>query len=101
MSDERTNSLKQSLEDAVAFMQGDATRAKLTRFPVLDVKALREKQLQMTQEQFARLIGSTISTVASWERKEDKRCPTGPVQKFLLLLQHRPELASDLRALMV
>lgn len=99
MSDKDTNGLKQSLEDAVAFMQGDHSRARVTKVPTLDVKALREEQLQMTQEQFAHLIGSTIPTVASWERKSESRCPTGPVQKFLFLLQQKPELVQDLREL--
>ncbi|MEM9804025.1 MAG: NadS family protein [Cyanobacteria bacterium P01_D01_bin.56] len=99
MIDEDKNGLKQSLEDAVAFIQGDHSRAKVTKVPALDVRALRENQLQMTQEQFARLIGSTIPTVASWERKSEGRCPTGPVQKFLFLLQQKPELVKDLTKL--
>lgn len=99
MNNEDKNGLKKSLEDAVAFMQGDHSRARVTKVPILDVKDLRENQLQMTQEQFAHLIGSTIPTVASWERKSERRCPTGPVQKFLFLLQQKPELVKDLTRL--
>ena len=89
MDSEHFDGIKAGLEDALAHSQGDKTRARITKVPVLDIKELRG-QLDMSQEQFAALIGSTLNTVASWERDTNKRYPTGPVQKFLYLLQRHP-----------
>lgn len=87
--------VKSGLEDAIAYMQGDHTRAKVYEVPVLNVKELRQ-QLDMTQTELAQLIGSTQQTVASWEQSSSQRYPVGPTQKLLFLLQRRPEIAQDL-----
>ena len=90
--------IKAGLNDAVAFMQGDTARARIHKVPILRVKDLREK-LDMTQTEFAQLIGSTQQTVASWEQASSPRFPVGPTQKLLFLLKQRPELVLELQQL--
>ncbi|MEM9470054.1 MAG: hypothetical protein AAF988_07805 [Pseudomonadota bacterium] len=48
MDNEHFDGIKAGLEDVLAYMQGDETRVRLTKVPVLDIKALRE-QLGMSQ----------------------------------------------------
>ncbi|MDB9529072.1 helix-turn-helix domain-containing protein [Oscillatoria sp. CS-180] len=98
MDNTHFNRMKTGLEEAIAFMNGDATRVTLHKVPILNVKALRQ-DLGMTQNQFAQLIGSTQQTVASWEQTSSQRCPVGPTQKLLFLLRQNPGIVQDLQQL--
>ena len=60
------------LNDAIAYANGDATRARA--FEPVDVKAIRQAN-GMTQEVFARTYGFTIGALSDWEqgRKQPER----------------------------
>ena len=88
--------IKAGLEDAVAFGQGDKTRASTTIIEPIDIKALRNK-LSLTQEQFAEMTGASLPTIQAWEHKSNPRYPTGPTQKLFQLLLQKPSLANDLQ----
>lgn len=53
------------LDDAIAYMQGDASRGRLATG--VDVKAIRAAN-NMTQDAFARAFHLPIGTVRDWEQ---------------------------------
>ena len=66
--------LKTSLEEAVEIKQGLKKPARVTRYEIADVKAIRE-QLNVSQSEMAKALGTSVDTIKSWESK--RRNPTG------------------------
>jgi putative transcriptional regulator len=66
--------------------------AKVTELLEPDVRSIREAA-QITQSQFARLIGVNLRTLQNWEQQRTK--PTGPARALLKIV------ASDPKALAV
>lgn len=84
-------SLKASLEEAVAFESGSNTPVRtrtvqVSPLPVYKktkIKSIREG-LGLTQRNFAIVVGVSLKTVEAWE--SGKNIPQGPTQRFLELL---------------
>ncbi|EEW5921877.1 helix-turn-helix domain-containing protein, partial [Escherichia coli] len=72
--------LKTSLEEAVEIKQGLKEPARVTRYEIADVKAIRE-QLNVSQSEMAKALGTSVDTIKSWESK--RRNPTGLAAKVL------------------
>ncbi|AVJ11840.1 NadS family protein [Escherichia coli] len=72
--------LKTSLEEAVEIKQGLKEPARVTRYEIADVKAIRE-QLNVSQSEMAKALGTSVDTIKSWESK--RRNPTGLAAKDL------------------
>jgi len=89
------NELKASLEEAVAIKNGDALPARVTRYNVADVKAIRAK-LNVSQAELAAALGTSLDTVKSWEQK--RRNPTGLAAKVLATIQDDPQYFKVLAA---
>ncbi len=89
------NELKTSLEEAVAIKKGDALPARVTRYNVADVKAIRAK-LNVSQAELAAALGTSLDTVKSWEQK--RRNPTGLAAKVLATIQDDPQYFKVLAA---
>lgn len=70
--------LKTSLEEAVEIKQGLKEPARVTRYEIADVKAIRE-QLNVSQSEMAKALGTSVDTIKSWESK--RRNPTGLAAK--------------------
>lgn len=87
------NELKDSLTEAVQIKQGKNTASQVTRYKVVDVKALRES-LAITQAQLAQALGTSVDTIKSWESK--RRNPTGLAAKVLATIQDNPEFYHQL-----
>ena len=66
--------MKTSLEEAVEIKQGLKEPARVTRYEIADVKAIRE-QLNVSQSEMAKALGTSVDTIKSWESK--RRNPTG------------------------
>lgn len=90
------NDLVQSMEEMVAIEKGEMQPARVHRYPLPDVKALRENA-GLKQEEFAQAVGVSPSLVQSWEQK--RRIPSGSSLKILLMLEHNPALINVLLAL--
>ena len=58
--------LKTSLEEAVEIKQGLKKPARVTRYEIADVKAIRE-QLNVSQSEMAKALGTSVDTIKSWE----------------------------------
>lgn len=85
--------LKASLEEAVEIEHGSKEAARVTRYEVADVKAIRE-QFAVSQADFAAVMGTSVDTVKSWESK--RRNPTGMAAKVLAVIQDKPEFYAEL-----
>ena len=89
MSKSIANSIKQGLEDAIAFAKGEADpsqyRVHIPR--EIDVRAIRAK-LGMTQEEFAREFGFSVNTLRHWEH--GRRVPEGPTRAYLMVIDRAP-----------
>ena len=84
------------LEEALAYEKGDAKAATLARKSSLpDVNPARlRKSLNMTQRQFARVIGVSPRTVESWEIGRSTPSPTA--KNLLFLIYKNPALVAEL-----
>ncbi|GAB6040221.1 NadS family protein [Endothiovibrio diazotrophicus] len=91
---EMFESIKQGLEEAVAFSKGECPRAVVHEFTPLDVKNLRTR-LDMSQTEFAAAFGISVSTLRHWERGD--RAPHGPALVLLNVVSKEPQAV--LRAL--
>ncbi len=96
MSKDAFDSIKQGLEEAIAYMEGDKTgsRTHVVRVSPADVRAVRSK-LGLTQDKFAILFGVSVYTLRNWE--QGRRKPEGPACALLKIIEKEPEAA--LRAL--
>ena len=87
--------LKTSLEQAVAIKEGKMAPARVTRYEIADVKAIRE-QLNISQAEMAKALGTSIDTIKSWESR--RRNPTGLAAKVLAVIQSNPAFFYELAA---
>ncbi len=88
------NSIKQGLEEAVAYSEGKCPEAVVHEFSPVDVKNVREK-MGMSQIEFASAFGISVGTLRHWERGD--RVPHGPALVLLNVVEREPQAV--LRAL--
>ena len=81
-------SIKQGLNEAVAFSKGKINKAVVHEFSPIDVKNIRAN-VGMTQNEFASAFGISVSTLRHWERGD--RTPQGPARVLLYLVGKEPE----------
>lgn len=74
------------IEDAIAFSEGDESRARLIK-PV-DVKALRQR-IGKTQGQFSKDFKLPIGTVRDWE--QHRREPETASKVYLSMIEADPD----------
>ena len=88
-------SVKQGLEEALAFARGetDGATAHQIELPDIDVARIR-RQTGLSQGEFARSIGVAKGTLLNWEH--GRRRPTGPAQVLLALISKRPSVVQEL-----
>ena len=84
----------QGLEEIKAWKKG---KTKLKTFSVelpraANVSAIR-KELGLSQDQFARFMGVSVSTLRNWEQK--RREPHGPARALLLVAAKQPQAVSE------
>jgi len=82
------NSIKQGLNEAIAFSNEKCPEAIVHEFSPVDVKNIRKK-MGMTQAEFASAFGISISTLRHWERGD--RVPRGPALVLLNVVEKEPE----------
>jgi putative transcriptional regulator len=86
MKDEDFQGLVRGLEDAIAFVKGDAARGRIAVGP--DVRAIRQLT-RKTQGQFAATFQLPIGTVRDWE--QGRRQPDAPARILLKMIAVDPE----------
>ena len=65
---------------------------RVTEVPEPDVSAIRESA-QLSQSQFARLIGVNLRTLQNWEQHRTR--PTGPARALLKIVASNPKSAIE------
>ncbi|MEX0635094.1 helix-turn-helix domain-containing protein (plasmid) [Serratia ureilytica] len=87
--------MKASLEEAVEIKNGVREPARVTRYELADVKAIRA-QLNVSQSEMAKVLGTSLDTIKSWET--GRRNPTGLAAKVLATIQANPKFFQELAA---
>lgn len=85
--------LQTSLIEAVDIKNGDKAPARVTRYEIADVKAIRAR-LNVSQTEMAQALGTSVDTIKSWESR--RRNPTGLAAKVLAAIQANPALFQEL-----
>lgn len=88
------DSIKQGLEEAMAFAEGKDVGARVhqVEVPVVDVAAIRAST-GLSQSAFAKSIGVAKGTLLNWEH--GRRRPTGPAQVLLAMIAKKPSLVRE------
>nr|WP_000007431.1 NadS family protein [Escherichia coli]CBJ04277.1 putative DNA binding protein [Escherichia coli ETEC H10407] len=89
------DALRASLEEAVEIKNGVREPARVTRYELADVKAIRA-QLNVSQSEMAKVLGTSLDTIKSWET--GRRNPTGLAAKVLATIQANPKFFQELAA---
>ena len=89
------DSIKQGLNEALAFAEGKETGARIhqVEVPTVDVAAIRSST-GLSQGEFARSIGVAKGTLLNWEH--GRRRPTGPAQVLLAMIAKMPSLVREM-----
>ena len=96
MSKKAYNAIREGLEDAIAYAEGDKSRGKARRVKIEDVDVAKlRRSLKLTQKQFAKIFGVSLATLRNWE--QGRRRPEGPAMVLLNVIKREPEAV--LRAL--
>ncbi len=88
MNEEDFSKLIESVKEAGAIRKGKkkASRVRKIRFP--DVKEIRD-ELNVSQEEFALMIGVSVRTLQNWE--QGRREPEGPAKALLQVAARNPQ----------
>ncbi|MEE4358630.1 MAG: NadS family protein, partial [Desulfococcaceae bacterium] len=87
------NSIKQGLEEAVEYAQGNKSGVRVHYPSAPDVKAIRDRT-GMNQDEFASAIGISRQTLRYWEK--GKRKPKGPGLVLLNIIEKAPNTVMDI-----
>lgn len=85
------------LEEALAYEKGTAKAATIVRkrsLPEVDPRTVR-KAMNMTQKDFAGVLGVSARTVESWEA--GRSSPTPTARNLMFLIQKNPDLVAQLQ----
>ena len=88
MKNEEFEKLVQSIKQAGQIRRNEKRPSRAFRFSVPDIKKTRER-LQMSQAEFAAMIGVSARTLQNWE--QGRRTPEGPAQALLRVAAKNPE----------
>lgn len=80
--------LIESMEELVEYAETGRGDARVTDL-ALDVAEVRKK-LELSRDDFGRLMGVSKRTVENWE--QGRRSPSGPAVILMLIAQEQPEL---------
>lgn len=92
MKKELFRELLESIREAGAIARGELAPARVTRFPAVDTRAIRQS-IGATQLEFSRMIGVSLATLRNWE--QGRRMPHGPARVLLLVAKKDPSVVRD------
>jgi putative transcriptional regulator len=92
MKDELFYDLVASVKEGGEILRGKKEAARTFPYDRLDIKRIREKY-NLTQEQFAAMLGISVRTLRNWE--QGRRIPEGPAMVLLLVADRHPQAVLD------
>jgi putative transcriptional regulator len=93
MDKQHFDQLVKGVREMKRHMAGKSVRGTRTTFvDEPDVKAIR-KAADISQSQFAKLIGVNVRTLQNWEQRRTK--PTGPARALLKIVASDPKSAIE------
>ena len=88
MKKELFNELVESIEEAGKIRDGSAKASRVFKYRPVDIKRIR-RRLDISQSQFALMIGVSKSTLQNWE--QGRREPEGPAKALLRVVDRKPK----------
>ncbi len=92
MKDEMFADLVASVKEGGAILRGEKEAARTFHLDRLDIKRIR-KGYNLTQAQFAAMLGISVRTLRNWE--QGRRVPEGPAMVLLRVADKHPEAILD------
>jgi putative transcriptional regulator len=92
MKDEMFDELIASVKEGGAILSGEKEASRTFNLDPLDIKRIREGY-NLTQAQFAVMLGISVSTLRNWE--QGRRVPEGPAMVLLRVAEKHPEAVLD------
>ncbi len=77
----------EGMEEALRFMRGEDTGARVWQVPVLNAAEVR-KETGLSQEEFAQRFRIPLGTLRNWE--QGVRQPEGPARVLLMVIASEP-----------
>lgn len=77
-----------SVRQAGRIHRGQKRPSRVTTLDAADVRKIRD-ELEVTQEDFALMIGVSVATLRNWE--QGRRVPDGPAQALLRVAAANPK----------
>ena len=94
MDKQHFDKLVKSVREMKRHMAGKNVRGvRMTELPAPDVRSVREAA-QISQSQFAKLIGVNLRTLQNWEQQRTQ--PTGPARALLKIVASNPKAVEAL-----
>ncbi len=88
MKEQDFNKLVESIKEAGEIKNGIVKPSRVFRHKKPDIKAIR-KRLNVSQNEFATMIGVSKSTLQNWE--QGRREPDGPARALLQVADKNPK----------
>lgn len=92
MKDELFSELLESVKEGGAILRGEIQPSRSFQLDRIDIRRIRERY-QLTQEQFAVMLGISVRTLRNWE--QGRRIPEGPAMVLLRVAEKHPEAILD------
>ncbi len=81
-----------SVHEGAAILKDERPASRTFNLGPMDIKNIREG-FNLTQEQFAALLGISVRTLHNWE--QGRRVPEGPAMVLLRVAEKHPEAVLD------
>ena len=92
MKDELFDELVESVREGGVILRGEAPPARTFEVDGLNVKRIRSGY-QLSQKEFAALLGISVRTLQNWE--QGRRKPEGTARVLLQIAEKHPEAVWD------
>ena len=92
MKDELYAELVASVKEGGAILRGEKEASRTFHLDQLDIRHIRNGY-NLTQEQFAAMLGISVRTLRNWE--QGRREPEGPAMVLLRVAAMHPEAVLD------
>ncbi|MEE9567764.1 MAG: NadS family protein [Candidatus Binatia bacterium] len=92
MNKKEFNKLVASVKQAGKIKRGEMKASRVVDLKPMDIREVRKK-LNLSQSEFALMIGVSLSTLQNWE--QGRRRPEGPAQALLKVAASNPKAVID------